>query len=340
MADVVKIGTAVSRAGTRSTGWLKAGELDQLGFARGELSIPVILANGKKPGPTLMLIAGQHPGEYVGMYTAIQVPSSIDLLQLSGCIAAMPILNPYGVKSKMPYVCPFDGLNLNRLWPGLQGGTVGQRTAYAVWNQALAHADFVIDLHGGDFPEYQVDYAIHFVTGNDGIDGMSKAMAQHFLAPYIRRSPEAEGGNQTGPAARMAMQLLRIPAIVTEVGDAGSVNAKRVTLNVEGIMNILRLLKMIPGDPTPPSPEQKEMVSRTPVFCPQSGLSRLVVEIGQSVQEGEAIAVLMDSLGRELEVVGSPCTGDIVQLFYQGWMNEGEIIAKIAGLARRATGQE
>lgn len=335
MGNIARVGTAHAEPGQRSTGWIKVGEIDQLGFARGELRIPVVLVNGARSGPALALIAGQHPGEYVGMRAAIEIARGLDPCCLAGSVVALPVLNPYGVRQKVPYICPFDGLNMNRLWPGFSGGTVGQRTTHAIWEQLLRSADYVIDMHGGDFPEYQADYAIHFDTGNEEADKLSREMARHFLAPYTRRSPRSEGGNQTGPAARMAMELLGTPAIVTEVGDAGSVDAQRLKLNIDGVLNILRYLQMIPGTPIPPPDTQREMVSRTPVLCKRSGLSHHLAALGDSVRHGTPIAKLTDSVGNELELITSPCEGDIVQLFYQGWMNEGEIIAKIAGLARR-----
>jgi len=196
-------------------------------------------------------------------------------------------------------------------------------------------ADYLIDLHGGDMPEYQADYAIFFETGSQDADLTSMEMAKHFGAPYVRRSSALEGDRDTGPAARMAMQIGGIPSIVTEVGDAGALNVQRLAQNTTGLMNVMKLLSMLSGSPDAPPAGQREMVSRTPVLCSKSGLSTLHVEIGQSLEEGEPIADLMDPFGGAAETIVSPCKGDVVQLFYQGWMNEGEIIAKIAALAER-----
>jgi len=335
MSEPVRVGTAIARPGERSQGWLVVGELDQLGFARGQLRLPVIVVNGKQDGPTLALIAGQHPGEYVGMQTAIRVATSVKPDDLAGCLVALPVLNPFGVREKAPYICPFDGLNMNRLWPGNVGGTVGQRTVHAVWNSAIKRADYLIDLHGGDMPEYQADYAIFFETGKQDADKTSMEMAKHFGAPYVRRSSISEGGKDNGPAARMAMQIRGIPSIVTEVGDAAALDLQRLEQNTEGLFNVMRLLSMLDGSPQTPPAGQREMVSRTPVLCSRSGLSMLHVEIGQSVEESEPIADLIDPFGDLVETIVSPCKGDVVQLFYQGWMNEGEIITKIAALAEQ-----
>lgn len=333
MSKPITVGTAAARPGERASGWLVVGELDQLGFARGQIRLPAIVANGKKNGPMLALIAGQHPGEYVGMNAAISVANTVDLEGLVGSVVAIPVLNPYGVKRKVPYICPFDGLNMNRQWPGTYGGTVSARTAHAVWQAVISRADYLVDLHGGDFPEYQADYAICFETGDADADGLSRKMARHFGASYIRTSSLSEGGHDTGPAARMAMQVRGIPAIVTEVGDAGVLDAHKLSANVLGLLNVMKALRMLSGDPSPPPHDQREMLSRTPVLSRIGGLSQLVVSIGQTVAKDALLAEIRDYSGRVAEQVRSPVEGDVVQLFYQGWINEGDIVAKVASLA-------
>jgi len=340
MSGSIVVGSATAEPGERSSGWLVVGELDQIGFARGQIRLPVLIANGRQDGPMLALIAGQHPGEYVGMNTAIDIVTTVDTEKLAGSIVAMPVLNPAGVRAKKPYICPYDGLNMNRQWPGSYGGTVSMRTVHAVWNALVMKADYFIDLHGGDFPEYQADYAICFESGDEALDATSRDMARHFGAPYIRKSALSEGGQETGPSARMAIQVRRIPAIVTEVGDAGALDESRLRRNVEGILNIISLLDMLPGNPAPVPQAQREMINRTPVLANRTGLSRIRVSIGESVKKGQALAEIRSVFGRTVEVIESPVDGDVVQLFYQGWINEGEIVAKIASLAPESTEEE
>jgi hypothetical protein len=313
---------------------LVVGELDQLGFARGQIRIPILIARGAREGPMLVLVAGQHPGEYVGMNAVVELATTMDLQRLTGSVVGVPILNPYGVRAKTPYICPFDGLNMNRQWPGTYGGTVSARTAYAVWHNVIERADYFIDLHGGDFPELQADYAICFETGNEKADAISRRMARHFGARYVRTSSLTEGGQKTGGSARMAMQIRGIPSIVTEVGDAGKVDPERLKQNVSGIRNVMRLLGMLAEETTSPPEDQREMVGRTPVLATRSGLCHLLVRIGQSVEAEQPLAEIRDPFGQILETVVSPVTGDVVQMFYQGWLNEGEIVAKVASLAR------
>jgi predicted deacylase len=328
--DEVTFGNVRAGLGERATGILSAGELDQLSFARGSIDLPLIVVRGSRPGPSLAVLAGAHSGEYVGIEAGIAVTRRVDPSQLAGTLVVLPVLNIFGFAAKVPYVNPLDNLNPNRLWPGDSGGTVGQRIAYTVWNQVISRVDYLIDMHGGDFPEDQADYAICIVTGNAEADRVSEAMARHYGLPYIRRSPPSEGAAPTGPSARMAMKLLGKPSIVSEVGDAGRVQPERLRQDTFGVENVMRLLEMLPGEPVPPPSAQRVMIDRRSVLASTHGLCRAHVTIGDAVQRGQEVAQVVDFYGDVRERLASPVDGVVVQVFYQGATNPGNIVMKIA----------
>ncbi|MBI4280465.1 MAG: succinylglutamate desuccinylase/aspartoacylase family protein, partial [Armatimonadetes bacterium] len=146
----VRFGSVRALPGQRATGFLTVGELDQLSFARGQIDLPLVAVCGTRPGPALLVLAGCHAGEYVGMEAAIAVTRRVNPAELSGTLVALPVLNIHGFAAKVPYINPLDNLNINRLWPGSSGGTVGQRITHTVWHEILAKVDHVIDFHGGD----------------------------------------------------------------------------------------------------------------------------------------------------------------------------------------------
>ena len=326
----LQFGNVRAKPGERSVGSLTVGELDQLSFARGQIELPLIVAKGRHDGPTMLLLGGLHSGEYVGMEAIIAVSERLDLEALRGAVVGIPVMNTYGFAAKVPYICPLDNLNMNRLWPGTSGGTVGQRITYAVWNQVMAHVDYLIDMHGGDFPEHQADYAISMATGDADLDATSEAMARHSGFAYIRRSPPHEGDAPTGPSAKMFMKLLRKPAIVSEVGDAGILDPQRMEQAVKGVENVLRLLSMLPGDAEPPPQDQRAMISRTPLLSPAHGICRLDVTIYDEVKQGQKVASIVDYCGAPVADLESPCNGVVVQTFYQSATNRGDIVMKIA----------
>ena len=328
-----RFGNVRAAPGARATGILSVGEFDQLSFARGAIDIPLIVVNGAKSGPTMLVLAGCHSGEYVGMEATIAVTRRLDPGQLAGVLVAIPVLNVHGFAAKVPYVNPFDNLNINRLWPGDSGGTVGQRITYAVWHEVIARVDYIIDMHGGDFPEDQADYAICIEAGDAVADRMSEAMARHYGLPYIRKSPPSEGTTPTGSTARMAMKLLKKPSIVSEVGDAGRVDPERLRQDIFGVENVMRLLKMLPGDPVPPPPNQRAMVDRKSVIATRHGLCRPRVKLYDPVEAGQTVAEVVDFYGEVHEALVAPIKGIVAQLFYQGATNPGNIVMKIGKIA-------
>jgi predicted deacylase len=261
------------------------------------------------------------------------VTRRIDPAQVVGTLVAIPVLNIHGFAAKVPYVNPLDNLNINRLWPGDSGGTVGQRITYAVWHDVVSRVDYVIDMHGGDFPEDQADYAICIEAGDAASDQMSEAMGRHYGLQYVRKSPPSEGTAPTGSTARMAMKLLKKPAIVSEVGDAGRVDPERLQHDIFGVENVMRLLKMLPGVPVPPPQNQRMMVDRKSVFATMHGICRSRVKLYEAVKAGQPVADVVDFYGEVREMLVAPIGGIVAQLFYQGATNPGNIVMKIGKIA-------
>jgi hypothetical protein len=329
----VRFGNIVAAPGQRGRGVLHVGQLDQIGFARGTIDLPLIVVNGAKPGPTVFVVAGTHSGEYEGMESVVRISDQIRPEEISGVLVAVPVLNIFGFAAKVPYICPLDKLNMAGLWPGVPGGTVSQQIVYTVWNKIVVKADFVIDMHGGDFPELQADYAICFQTGDAALDKKSEEMARHFCLPYIRQNPLQEKG-PVGGLPQQAMEKLQIPGIVSEVGDSGHLDEGRLAKDMFGLTNVLKLLGMLPGAPTPPPENQLKVIDRHTILSSSHGISRISLKIGDPVAKGQQVAEVVDFYGQSREKLCSPCDGVVFQIFYQSATNPGNVLMKIGEVGR------
>lgn len=92
--------------------------------------IPITIINGQNDGPTLLITAGIHGGEYPGIAAAIEISKAIEAEILSGCLI---IIHPVNIRSfweRSAFVTPDDGKNLNREFPGDVNGTLSQKTAW------------------------------------------------------------------------------------------------------------------------------------------------------------------------------------------------------------------
>src|ERR1700759_2896531 len=84
---------------------------------------PVVTVAGERAGPVLFVNAGVHGGEYPAIEAVIRLGKTIDPKQISGTVILMPVLNLPAFKTRTPFVCPMDGVNPNRVFPGDPGGS-------------------------------------------------------------------------------------------------------------------------------------------------------------------------------------------------------------------------
>lgn len=123
--------------------------------------IPITIINGQNDGPTLLITAGIHGGEYPGIAAAIEISQAIEPEVISGCLI---IIHPVNIRSfweRSAFVTPDDGKNLNREFPGDVNGTLSQKTAWLLSRHFFPLADFYADLHSGDIHEELYPYVYY-----------------------------------------------------------------------------------------------------------------------------------------------------------------------------------
>lgn len=110
---MIEIGQIRAEAGTKQNGWLEiAGE---------DLKLPLTLISGRKEGKTLLISAGIHGAEYIGVQTLLEISGEIDPDTLSGNVICLHMANPSAFKDYVRFYVPEDGKNLNRVFPGKKG---------------------------------------------------------------------------------------------------------------------------------------------------------------------------------------------------------------------------
>lgn len=112
-----------------------------IGFSRhvpaGDRSLPTIVLNGAKPGPTLLVIAGEHGDEYEGMIAIHRLAATLDRQQLAGtvvCIVCCSV-DAYLADDRRSST---DGKNMARCYPGDAGGTLTERATATIQQDFIA----------------------------------------------------------------------------------------------------------------------------------------------------------------------------------------------------------
>jgi predicted deacylase len=296
-AGVFAAGTAAAAPGQKARG-----VVDVPGTG---LRMPITLVCGAAPGPTVLVTAGVHGGEYPGIEAAIRFARELDPGRVSGRVAVVHICGISAFHARLQYLTPEDGKNPNRVYPGRATGTVSERLAHTIMETFVARADAWIDLHGGDLHEALWPFTIHSAGGPPDAASRARAMADAFGIPHIIASDSITGGTYGAAAAR------GVPAILAEAGGVGQLDEESVAVHLRGLRNVLRLVGALPGAPEPVAPTVR--LSRFDwLRAEHTGCWYPAVRAGERVVAGQSVGVVRDYWGETLAEPRVPADGTVL----------------------------
>jgi len=252
-----------------------------------DLEHPAFEARGKRDGPHLSLIAGVHGCEYSSIAAVIRFMKELDTSELAGSITAVPVVSMQSFRQRSPFVVPEDGKNLNRCFPGTYAGTYTDALARSIFDELIAPANALIDLHGGDLVEALEPFSIYEASP---VEDRARAMAVAFGLPYVVR--EEPHGGLAGLTSSAAAQA-GIPAIIAEAGGCGLLEHAAVQLLVEGTRNALRALEMLPGPVGAPRAGMQLVGAFHWLHCRRAGFWEAAVGPGDEVTDGQLLGRVM-----------------------------------------------
>ena len=230
---MIEIGQIRAEAGTKKNGWLEIeGE---------DLKLPLTLISGRKEGKTLLISAGIHGAEYIGVQTLLEISGEIDPDTLSGNVICLHMANPSAFKDYVRFYVPEDGKNLNRVFPGKKDGTLSERIAWTVTEELQAKADFYIDLHAGDTSEEVMPFVYYNVAAGEKIARVSANMAMA-ADMEVRASSTATTGAYSSACQR------GLPAILMERGGGGRFTDSEVQAYKQDVKNIMIRMGLLSGE--------------------------------------------------------------------------------------------
>ncbi|HJS42260.1 MAG TPA: M14 family metallopeptidase [Gemmatimonadales bacterium] len=318
------IGSAVARAGQAGSGFIEvpAG-------VDAATRIPITIVRGAQTGPTLALIAGTHGSEVAPIVALQRVRATLDPAQLRGTILIVHVANMPSFLGRTVYYSPIDGKNLNRVYPGKADGTVSERIAYAITNQIIERADYLVDIHSGDGNESLRPYTYWSPLRLDArADSIAREMALAWGNDHIVIDTVRPRDRQASVYTQNTAQIRGKPALTTEAGYLGVAAEDMVQRNVDGAFRLLRYFRMIPGEVE--RVRQPLFFEHTEVLrSPATGVWHPKVERGQSVQKGALIGVLTDFFGQPLAEIRAPFGGIVLYVVGTPAMSQGEPMGMI-----------
>ncbi|MGD1877272.1 MAG: N(2)-acetyl-L-2,4-diaminobutanoate deacetylase DoeB [Kiloniellaceae bacterium] len=296
--------------------------------AWGAILIPItVIRNGD--GPTALFTGGNHGDEYEGPIALLDMARSLDPADITGRVILLPMMNYPAVRGGKR-TSPIDGGNLNRLFPGKADGTITQKIADYVTAPLLPLADVVVDLHSGGKTLNFVPYAAcHRLPQDPDLEARCAAAMQAFNAPYSMVMLELDAVGMFDTEAEKRGKLF----VTTELGGGGSATPRTVDIARRGLRNVLHHVGILPGDVAMQPSIQLDMPDeRCFVTSEHAGILEFMVELGDSVTEGDLIARVYDverSGWRPVEYTAYR-DGVVAGRHYPGLVQSGDTLAVIA----------
>jgi predicted deacylase len=293
---------------TAHPGEMSSGILD-LGIS----TIPITVFNGKKPGPVLALVAGNHGYEYPPILALQMLRPSINPRKLSGAVIMVHVANMPSFLGRTVYFSPLDQKNLNRVYPGDPDGTPSEKIAYAITTQVIEQCDYLLDLHCGDGNESLRPYVYQTVTADAALNARIAELVAHCGFDHI----VVDRGRPADPAASLYCSNTAVtrgkPAVTVEAGFLGVPDEKSAKMIAEGVENVMRYLQIASG--TPKRLKKPVYFDPAPVIAsPETGLLYPSVKRDETVKKGAVLARITDFFGKKIAEVKSPVAGKVLYI--------------------------
>lgn len=281
---MIKLGTVHVEHGEKKNGWLQV--------EKSELKLPFTAICGRADGPAVLVSAGVHGAEYVGIQTVLELSRELEAEDIRGSLVFLLLANPTASRNYTRFVVPEDGKNLNRVFPGKADGTLSERIAYTIVHELQSQADYYIDVHAGDTSEAVMPFVYFTQVAREEVCQVSEEMAKA-ADTAIRASSTATTG------AYSCACIHGIPSILMERGGRGVYTREEVELYKQDIRNVLIRLKVLSGEEKH-TVEQKRVDQAVYVEAEQDGFWYPRLQAGDTFLEGALLGELKDVWGNLL----------------------------------------
>lgn len=325
----------MARAGIKIAGTtVAAGTQQQIDVPISDLythtpvTMPVHVTHGRRPGPVLFVSAAVHGDEINGVEIIHRLLRLRTLRRLRGTLICVPIVNVFGFLNQTRYLP--DGRDLNRSFPGSEGGSLTARLANTFLTEVAQHCQYGIDLHTAaghrnNLPQIRANFD----------DDETLRVARAFHVPVLINSNVRDG------SLRQAADEMGITVILFEGGERLRFNERVIRSGVHGVLNVLRLLEMLP-------PTRKAAAFPEPVVAsgsswtraPASGILRVKTALGRRIKKGDIIAEISDPFGANEVPVSAATSGIVIGQNELPLVNEGDALTHIARFESAAAAAE
>ncbi|MCB0393960.1 MAG: succinylglutamate desuccinylase/aspartoacylase family protein [Bdellovibrionales bacterium] len=314
MSQSLKIGNKTIGLGEREVVQLDVAKL----YDFTEMSIPIEVIRGEKPGPAMFISGALHGDEINGVEIVRRISQEITFKDISGTLILVPVVNIFGFNSRSRYLP--DRRDLNRSFPGNPKGSLASRIAHIFMKEVVSQCEFGIDLHTGSMHRSNLPQIRAYLD-----DSKTKKLAQKFGAPAIVHSELRDG------SLREAARKRRVTMLLFEGGEALRFDESAIKCGMKGCYRVMKEIGIFHKKVPPDKKGFKSLLLQDSFWlrAPHSGSLRAFKDLGDSVKKGEVLGVLQDLWGREKIEITSPEAGLVIGKTVLPLMNKGDAVFHI-----------
>ena len=319
---VLEFGTAMAGPSKRGTGFIKVGELCD----GSPINMPVIILNGRNPGPKLMIYCLEDGDEYPGALGALDAANNVlpDMLdEMNGSVVLLPATNISAFRGNRfgggQRNSPLDidqGARLMSLYPGNPYKRHTDQLAYQITKVREEYdPDVVIKTHGCK-QMYGWDMVLvqKYAFGSK-LDKLCRAAVTE---PDTRMILMLERGED--PEARPLFFQLE-----SNGGNNGVGNGFNGDLIRDGFINVMRHLKMIPGEEIKIQKIQyfgrrraeRDGFEVKHIHSTKGGFFKPLVDVKDEVKKGQVVAEIRNFFGEVVEELKALDDGTVITYYYE-----------------------
>ena len=259
---------------------------------------PVLVINGKNPGPTVCLTSTIHGDELNGIEVVRRVMYDIKHENLNGVIIGVPIVNMQGFQRGSRYLS--DRRDLNRYFPGYANGSLASRIANSLFTEIILHCNYLIDLHTGSFRRNNLPQ----IRANMRNEKIAK-----FVEGFDKIAVVHHPGNQG--MLRTAANQAGITAITMELGESSRIQEDQIVAGTYAVNSVLDKLNIysrmfIWGDPKPAYYESVWLRAES------GGILFSEVDLGETVAKNDLLGIVTDPITNKQTELKSPVSGNVI----------------------------
>ena len=283
------------------------------------------------PSPTVALVAGIHGDELNGVFVLSRLAHFLGGVaagrhpgqRLDGRVIIIPAVNVLGVNTRNRR-WPFDGTDINRMFPGYDAGETTQRIAHAVL-ELTRPAHYRIDIHSSNL-DFEELAQVRLYEPNDGERGTARLFG---LPAVIERPMNTIFTSTLGYAWRACGGQ----NFVIQAGQAGTLQPAHCDRLFRALVTFLWRTSVLSGVALSDEDEEGQYfgVGHTmPLISEHAGLFISRLDVGRWVQAGDVIGQVYDGFAGELRhEIKTPVAGLLSGIRRQPLLFEGDLLARI-----------